>query len=176
VVESVQGNNRDVKSRGYSCASWSHGRKTSQRLGFFIALAVPEPANLRSRYKETSKTLFVKLRCVIRAVRQRGSRDEANFTHMACRSGLGYRLLACAPAMAGFDPAFQQPALGPGKAKGVVVWSHGRSINAEDSQSPTPAYLHALGDNGWDGHALQPAEQADFAARQRHQSRRACGG
>src|SRR5437870_3454799 len=74
---------------------------------------------------------------------------------------LAIGLLACAPAMAGFDPAFQQPALGPGKAKGVVVWSHGRSINAEDSQSPTPAYLHALGDNGWDVMRFNRLSQAD---------------
>ena len=60
-------------------------------------------------------------------------------------------LVAGAPALAlGLDPAFAEPALGPGKAKGVAVWSHGRSINAEDSQSPTPTYLRALRDNGWD--------------------------
>ena len=60
-------------------------------------------------------------------------------------------LLASASAFAlGLDPAFPEPALGPAKAKGVVVWSHGRSINAEDSQSPTPAYLQALRDDGWD--------------------------
>jgi pimeloyl-ACP methyl ester carboxylesterase len=32
----------------------------------------------------------------------------------------------------------------------VIVWSHGRSINAEDSESPTPDYLFALRDDGWD--------------------------
>jgi pimeloyl-ACP methyl ester carboxylesterase len=59
--------------------------------------------------------------------------------------------LLAAPAWAlGLDPAFPDPALGPGQSKGVVVWSHGRSINSEDSQSPTPAYLRALRDNGWD--------------------------
>jgi len=50
----------------------------------------------------------------------------------------------------GLDPAFPEPAFGPAKAKGVVVWSHGRSINAEDSQSPTPAYLSVLREDGWD--------------------------
>src|SRR3954447_5117182 len=50
----------------------------------------------------------------------------------------------------GLDPAFPEPAFGPARAKGVVIWSHGRSINAEDSQSPTPAYLSALRDDGWD--------------------------
>ena len=60
-------------------------------------------------------------------------------------------LMAAAPAFAlGLDPAFSEPALGPAKAKGVVVWSHGRSINAEDSQSPTPAYLEVLREDGWD--------------------------
>lgn len=60
-------------------------------------------------------------------------------------------LAAASPALAlGLDPAFPGPAIGPAKAKGVVVWSHGRSINAEDSQSPTPSYLHALRDDGWE--------------------------
>jgi dienelactone hydrolase len=60
-------------------------------------------------------------------------------------------LLASSPARAlGLDPAFPEPMTGPSKAKGVVVWSHGRSINTEDSQSPTPAYLRVLRDDGWD--------------------------
>ena len=58
---------------------------------------------------------------------------------------------ASAPVFAmGLDPAFDGPAIGPAKAKGVIVWSHGRSINAEDSESPSPAYLTALRDDGWD--------------------------
>jgi pimeloyl-ACP methyl ester carboxylesterase len=60
-------------------------------------------------------------------------------------------LLASASAFAlGLDPAFPDPTLGPSKAKGVVVWSHGRSITTEDSKSPSPAYLRALRDDGWD--------------------------
>jgi pimeloyl-ACP methyl ester carboxylesterase len=60
-------------------------------------------------------------------------------------------LLASAPALAlGIDPAFQAPALGPDHAKGVVVWSHGRSLNGEDWKSPTPAYLRALRDDSWE--------------------------
>jgi pimeloyl-ACP methyl ester carboxylesterase len=60
-------------------------------------------------------------------------------------------LLASAPVLAlGLDPAFPEPAIGPGHAKGVVVWSHGRSIDAEDYKSPTPAYLQVLRDDGWD--------------------------
>ena len=60
-------------------------------------------------------------------------------------------LFISGPAFAlGLDPAFPEPAAGPAKAKGVVIWSHGRSINAEDSQSPTPAYLNVLREDGWD--------------------------
>src|SRR5437763_1251169 len=60
-------------------------------------------------------------------------------------------LFIAGPAFAlGLDPAFPEAAFGPAKAKGVVVWSHGRSINAEDSQSPTPAYLSVLREDGWD--------------------------
>ena len=66
-------------------------------------------------------------------------------------AALAIGLLAAAPAFAiGLDPAFEAPALGPAQAKGAIVWSHGRSINAEDSESPTPAYLTALREDGWD--------------------------
>src|SRR3984893_13153287 len=66
-------------------------------------------------------------------------------------AALAIGLWAAAPAFAiGLDPAFEAPALGPAQAKGAIVWSHGRSINAEDSESPTPAYLTALREDGWD--------------------------
>src|SRR5216684_769635 len=75
---------------------------------------------------------------------------------------LAVSLLASAPAWAlGLDPAFPEPALGPNQTKGVVVWSHGRSINAEDSQSPTPTYLRALRDNGWDVMRFDRASRGD---------------
>jgi pimeloyl-ACP methyl ester carboxylesterase len=48
------------------------------------------------------------------------------------------------------DPAFNQAPAGPGQAIGAVVWNHGRSINTEDSDSPTPPYLRVLRDAGWD--------------------------
>jgi pimeloyl-ACP methyl ester carboxylesterase len=47
-------------------------------------------------------------------------------------------------------PAFNQGPSGPDRAIGAVVWNHGRSINTEDSDSPTPPYLRALRDAGWD--------------------------
>ena len=55
------------------------------------------------------------------------------------------------PAAAiGLDPAFHKALIGPSRAIGVVVWSHGRSIDAEDWKSPTPPYLRILRDSGWD--------------------------
>src|SRR5437879_6963588 len=59
--------------------------------------------------------------------------------------------LAGAPVgAAGLDPAFNQDLAGPDRAIGAVVWNHGRSINTEDSDSPTPPYLRALRDTGWE--------------------------
>jgi pimeloyl-ACP methyl ester carboxylesterase len=48
------------------------------------------------------------------------------------------------------DPAFHQELIGPKQAKGAVIWNHGRSITTEDSESPTPLYLQAMQDAGWD--------------------------
>src|SRR5207302_6937981 len=71
-------------------------------------------------------------------------------------------LFTSAPASAlALDPAFSDPAIGAGQAKGVVVWSHGRSINSEDSQSPTPSYLRALRDNGWEVLRFDRASRGD---------------
>jgi pimeloyl-ACP methyl ester carboxylesterase len=64
---------------------------------------------------------------------------------------LGFAVLNNAPAGAtGLDPAFNQTLLGPEHAVGAVIWNHGRSINVEDADSPTPPYLRALRDAGWD--------------------------
>ena len=69
---------------------------------------------------------------------------------------------ASAPVFAmGLDPAFEGPTIGPAKAKGVIVWSHGRSINTEDSESPSPAYLTALRDDGWDAMRFDRLSQGD---------------
>jgi pimeloyl-ACP methyl ester carboxylesterase len=47
------------------------------------------------------------------------------------------------------DDANQQN-LGPAAAKGALIWSHGRSINSEDWKAPTPPYVAALREGGWD--------------------------
>ena len=68
-----------------------------------------------------------------------------------CGFVLGIGILFSTPAAAmGLDPAFNQELLGPEHAKGVLVWSHGRSTNVEDSESPTPPFLRILRDAGWD--------------------------
>jgi pimeloyl-ACP methyl ester carboxylesterase len=73
------------------------------------------------------------------------------FVAGVCAFVLGFAVFAGVPAGAvGLDPAFNQDLLGPERAMGVVVWNHGRSINVEDSESPTPPYLRTLRDSGWD--------------------------
>jgi pimeloyl-ACP methyl ester carboxylesterase len=47
-------------------------------------------------------------------------------------------------------PAFHQQLIGPRQATGAVIYSHGRSIDSEDSLSPTPPYLTVLQRAGWD--------------------------
>src|SRR6516162_2530888 len=69
----------------------------------------------------------------------------------ACGFVLSFIVLSITPAGAiGLDPAFSQPLLGPGQALGAVIWNHGRSINTEDSESPTPPYLRVLRNSRWD--------------------------
>ena len=64
---------------------------------------------------------------------------------------LGFVVMTGAPAgAAGLDPAFNETLAGPDHAMGAVVWNHGRSINTEDSDSPTPPYLRVLRDARWD--------------------------
>ena len=49
------------------------------------------------------------------------------------------------------DDAYpSRPTLGPTKAVGAVIWSHGRSVDSEDSQAPIPPYMASLRDGGWD--------------------------
>jgi pimeloyl-ACP methyl ester carboxylesterase len=69
----------------------------------------------------------------------------------ACALALVILLSVSIPAAAlGLDAAFHQPLLGPGRAVGVAVWNHGRSLDSEDYKAPTPPYLRALRDGGWD--------------------------
>lgn len=49
------------------------------------------------------------------------------------------------------DPAYADLGpLGPEKARGIVIYSHGRSLSGEDMESPSPRYLSYLAKSGWD--------------------------
>jgi pimeloyl-ACP methyl ester carboxylesterase len=48
---------------------------------------------------------------------------------------------------------------------GVVVWNHGRSIDTEDDQSPTPPYLRVLRDSGWDVFRFDRPRDGDTLSR-----------
>ena len=57
------------------------------------------------------------------------------------------------------DP--NRPALTAAHAAGAVIWSHGRSVDAEDSRAPTPPYMAALRDGGWDTFRFNRARAND---------------
>ena len=63
-------------------------------------------------------------------------------------------LLIAAPgarAQVWLDEAFPSRwLLGPDKAAGAIIWSHGRSIDSEDSEVETPPYMETLRRGGWD--------------------------
>lgn len=44
---------------------------------------------------------------------------------------------------------------------GAVVWSHGRSLDAEDYKSATPPYLRVLRDSGWDVYRFDRLRDSD---------------
>lgn len=63
---------------------------------------------------------------------------------------LGIAALASPARAQGLDPGFGGTLFGPQHAKGAVVWNHGRSLADDDARSPTPLYLRALREAGWD--------------------------
>lgn len=63
---------------------------------------------------------------------------------------LGIAALASPARAQSLDPGFGGALFGPRHAKGAVVWNHGRSLADDDARSPTPLYLRALREAGWD--------------------------
>ena len=58
---------------------------------------------------------------------------------------------AAAQAPLWLEPAYaDHPVLGPRKANGAVIWSHGRSVDSEDYEVETPPYVAVLAAGGWD--------------------------
>ena len=59
-------------------------------------------------------------------------------------------------------PAYSgEPELGPARAAGAVIWSHGRSVDSEDSTAPTPPYMAQLRAGGWDTFRFNRMRVAD---------------
>jgi len=80
---------------------------------------------------------------------------------------LALLILGGAPAHAQLwlDPAYPtRPKLGPAKAAGAVIWSHGRSIDAEDSSAPIPPYMGSLREGGWDTFRFNRMRASDTLA------------
>jgi pimeloyl-ACP methyl ester carboxylesterase len=55
--------------------------------------------------------------------------------------------------------------LGPQRAKGAVIWSHGRSVEVEDSLAPTPGYIDIMARSGWDAFRLNRMRSDDTLLR-----------
>src|SRR5260370_1277753 len=80
---------------------------------------------------------------------------------------LALLILGASPARAQLwlDPAYPgRSKLGPAKAAGAVIWSHGRSIDSEDSQAPIPPYMGTLRDGGWDTFRFHRMRASDTLA------------
>lgn len=54
--------------------------------------------------------------------------------------------------------------LGPARARGAVIWLHGRSATGEDALAPTPPYIAALGAGGWDAFRFNRLRPGDTLA------------
>ena len=51
--------------------------------------------------------------------------------------------------------------LSPAQAAGAVIWAHGLSLHDEDSRAPTPPYIKALAEQGWDTFRLNRLREAE---------------
>ena len=51
--------------------------------------------------------------------------------------------------------------LGPHRAQGAIIWSHGRAVDVEDSLAPTPNYVQATRTAGWDIFRLNRMRASD---------------
>jgi dienelactone hydrolase len=60
---------------------------------------------------------------------------------------------------------FEAPHLGPARAVGAVVWSHGRAVDVEDSAAPTPEYIGIMASAGWDTYRLNRMRRDDTLPR-----------
>jgi dienelactone hydrolase len=107
------------------------------------------------------------------------------FLPRACapNAGLKTRMIACvcaavavglagiassreAAAQIALVPARSDAAqLGPQRAEGAVIWSHGRAVDVEDSLAPTPEYVSVMASAGWDAFRLNRMRKDDTLPR-----------
>jgi dienelactone hydrolase len=90
---------------------------------------------------------------------------------MGVALGLLLALEAVTPPQASAAPAkptmwveaamSERTPLGPVQASGAVIWAHGLSLHDEDSRAPTPPYIKALADQGWDTFRLNRLREAE---------------
>src|ERR1700676_4571257 len=70
--------------------------------------------------------------------------------------------IAAAAAQVELVPAQDAASLiGGERAQGAVIWSHGRSLRTECSQAPTPDYIGAFREAGWDTFRLNRPSVVD---------------
>jgi dienelactone hydrolase len=82
--------------------------------------------------------------------------------------GLVGTIVAGAPAaraQSWLDAAYANgSAVGPAAAAGAVIWSHGRSVDSEDSSASTPPYMAVLRAGGWDAFRFNRQRTGDTLA------------
>lgn len=77
-------------------------------------------------------------------------------------AGMVAGIAAPAEAQIKLNAAYGEASLaGPGKARGAVIWSHGRAVEYEDSTAPTPLYMKVLREAGWDVYRLDRMRVSD---------------
>jgi pimeloyl-ACP methyl ester carboxylesterase len=93
-----------------------------------------------------------------------GCLRRLSFAALCGAAVLGAAGVPVTPARAQMDllPAQDKSTLlGPAKAKGAIIWSHGRSVEIEDSGAPTPDYIAAFRAAGWDTFRLNRLRVVD---------------
>jgi len=102
-----------------------------------------------------------------RAYRKRPHRYGRLICHLKTCLAAAMTVIALVPAAVAqapmtLVPVQEQATLrGPIRAEGVVIWSHGRSVEVEDSLAPTPEYIAEMRKAGWDTFRLNRLRAGD---------------
>ena len=102
-----------------------------------------------------------------RAPSKRHERGGWLVCHLKAGLAAAMTMIALVPAAAAQNPMTLVPVQeqatlrGPTRAEGVVIWSHGRSVEVEDSLAPTPEYIAEMRKAGWDTFRLNRLRAGD---------------